>query len=77
MYNVIMKLIQFVLLLQFSLYQYDPLLQAIYQTPTWSQQEPQEEIEQSSDYRNDNPEPEHFSWELGTPDNIPETEVIY
>lgn len=28
------------------------------------------------EYTETDAEPEHFSWELGTPDNLPQTEVI-
>lgn len=66
--------------LQFTLYQFDPLLQAMYSTPPeprWNQSVSQEVEEQTSEYRNDNPEPEHLSWELGVPDNLPELEIVY
>jgi hypothetical protein len=75
-----MKLIWFILFLQFNPYFYDPLLQAIYQTPPMPreiQSEYRDSTEQISDYRNDNPEPEHLSWNLGVPDNLPELEVTY
>lgn len=66
--------------LQFTLYQFDPLLQAIYQMPAQpidSQSISQDNTEQTSEYRSDSSEPEHLSWELGVPDNLPELEIVY
>lgn len=77
-----MKLVWFILLLQFNLYQFDPLWQSMYQTyPAPSEQEPKTYDYKESDTYQENyssdAEAEIYHWELGTPDNIPETEVIY
>ena len=70
-----------VFLISFNLYAQDALLQAIY--GNWYNQEKYEseykdkesnslEIPDSSDE-----EAEYYSWNLGIPDNIPETIIIY
>ncbi len=67
--------------LQFTLYQFDPLWQSMYQPAPvesqWVQEVSTEPEDQSYSELSNNSEAEHYSWELGTPDNIPETEIIY
>jgi hypothetical protein len=75
------RLIVFILLLPFNSIAQDALLQAIY--GNWYNQEKYEseykdkessvsEIPNTSDE-----EADYYSWNLGTPDNIPETIIIY
>lgn len=55
----------------------DLLLQAIYGNwDNFQQSENSFKNESYSEIPNDS-EGEHYSWELGTPDNIPETVIIY
>jgi hypothetical protein len=47
----------------------------------WNQEQPRVQevrtVEEAEAYVSDEGEAEAYSWNLGTPDNIPETEVIY
>lgn len=67
--------------LQFTLYQFDPLWQSMYQPAPvesqWVQEVSTEPEDRSYSELSNSSEAEHYSWELGTPDNIPETEIIY
>lgn len=51
----------------------DYLLQAIYS----DHKEPETVSEPSYSESPNNPEGEHYSWELGTRDDLPETVIIY
>lgn len=53
----------------------DPLLEAMYRD--WSIDVDEEVEEPINDYGNDGGDAEVYHWELGTPDNVPEIEVIY
>ena len=54
----------------------DPLLESIYSPIAPDKPKPDEPEESYSDFPNDS-EAEVYHWNLGTPDNIPVTEVIY
>ncbi len=65
-----------VFLISFNLYAQDALLQAIY--GNWlPKEEKTEESSYSEDYKSSDEEADYYSWNLGTPDNIPETIIIY
>jgi len=68
----VMKVIVFLLLFPFNSIAQDALLQAIY--GNWDKQDQAEEIE---DEPSSFEEAEIYHWELGTPDNIPEIQIIY
>lgn len=53
----------------------DYLLQAIY--TDWSIKEKNTDIDIKSSEPLGDAEPEHYSWDLGTPDNLPETVIIH
>lgn len=73
LYSIRMKrLIVFILLFPFNSVAKDYLLEAMF--ADWSKTEPINEVE-SDQYYSD--EAEVYHWELGTPDNIPEIEIIY
>jgi hypothetical protein len=63
------NIIIFILLFPFNTVAKDYLLEAMF--ADWSKVEPVE-IDDTADY-----EAEVYHWELGTPDNIPEIEIIY
>jgi len=67
-----MRLLIFLILIPFNAVARDFLLEAIYGTKQDCETEKIEEV----DYYDDS-EAEVYHWVLGTPDNIPETEVIY
>lgn len=59
-------------------YSQDALLQAIY--GNWYNQDYQKEYEEKIEAVNlesNDGEGEHLSWQLGTPDNLPELEIYY
>jgi hypothetical protein len=75
------RLIVFILLFPFNSIAQDALLQAIY--GNWYSSKQYEngdnsvsESESTPNYSDDG-EPEFYSWNLGTPDNLPETIIIY
>ena len=75
------NLIVFILLFPFNSIAQDALLQAIY--GNWYNSKQYEngdnsvsESESTPNYSDDG-EPEFYSWNLGTPDNLPETIIIY
>jgi hypothetical protein len=75
------NLIVFILLFPFNSIAQDALLQAIY--GNWYNSKQYEngdssvsESESAPNYSDDG-EPEFYSWNLGTPDNLPETIIIY
>jgi hypothetical protein len=75
------NLIVFILLFPFNSIAQDALLQAIY--GNWYSSKQYEngdnsvsESESAPNYSDDG-EPEFYSWNLGTPDNLPETIIIY
>lgn len=70
------KIILFVLLFSFDSMSQDALLEAMLKD--WSAIKEETDTDYL-DYSepSDNSEPEFYSWELGTPDNIPETIIIY
>lgn len=53
----------------------DPLLEAMFADWSMVPDEVAEADDRAMDY--DNGEAEVYHWELGTPDNIPEIEIIY
>lgn len=65
-----MRIICFLLLFPFNSIAQDALLEAMFKD--WNSIPA--ETEESEDYDS---EPEVYHWELGTPDNIPEIEIIY
>lgn len=52
----------------------DPLLEAMYRDWSMDVDEMEEPLD---DYDNGGGDAEVYHWELGTPDNVPEIEVIY
>jgi hypothetical protein len=54
----------------------DLLLESIY-SPIAPDKPKPDEPEESYQESYESEEPEFYSWELGTPDNLPETEIIY
>ncbi len=75
------NLIVFILLFPFNSIAQDALLQAIY--GNWYNSKQYEngdnnvsESESTPNYSDDG-EPEFYSWNLGSPDNLPETIIIY
>jgi hypothetical protein len=66
------RLIVFILLFPFNSVAKDYLLEAMF--TDWSKIEPVSEVESDPFYSD---EAEVYHWELGTPDNIPETIIIY
>jgi hypothetical protein len=68
-----MRIICFLLLFPFNSIAQDALLEAMFKD--WSTEQTEDE-NNYSDFPN-NSEPEVYHWELGTPDNVPEIEIIY
>jgi hypothetical protein len=68
------NLIVFILLFPFNSIAKDYLLEAMF--ADWSKVEDVSESEPAPNYSDDG-EPEFYSWNLGTPDNLPETIIIY
>jgi hypothetical protein len=70
------NIIFFILLFPFNSIAQDALLEAMFKDWSVSKVEPDPDY---SDYPEtpDSSEPEFYSWDLGTPDNIPETIIIY
>jgi hypothetical protein len=64
-----MRVLIFILLLPFNSIAQDVLLEAMFKD--WSLEEETDEIEYVET------DAEIYHWELGTPDNIPPTEIIY
>jgi hypothetical protein len=72
-----MRVIIFILLFPFNSIAQDALLEAMFRNWSMSKEEQDPEYSDSySEFPNDY-EAEVYHWELGTPDNIPEIEIIY
>lgn len=71
-----MRILAFLLLFPFNSIAQDALLEAIY--GNWNKLEKYEK-EDESNYEEipDSSEAEVYHWSLGTPDNLPETIIIY
>lgn len=71
------RIIIFILLFPYNSIAQDALLEFIYKD--WNISKLDTDQNYQEDYQNfsDNSEPEFYSWDLGTPDNIPETIIIY
>jgi len=67
-----MRILVFLLLFPFNSIAQDALLEAMFKD--WNEAQ-DEEIE--SNVLDDDSEAEIYHWQLGTPDNLPETEIIY
>lgn len=67
-----MRILAFILLFPFNSIAQDALLEVMMRN--WKR--PTNEPEPEAQYWN-NEEPEHYSWRLGEPDNLPELEIIY
>jgi hypothetical protein len=67
-----MRILVFLLLFPFNSIAQDALLEAMFKD--WNEAQ-DEEIE--SNVLDDDSEAEIYHWNLGTPDNIPATEIIY
>jgi len=67
-----MRILVFLLLFPFNSIAQDALLEAMFKD--WNETQ-DEEIE--SNVLDDDSEAEIYHWQLGTPDNLPETEIIY
>jgi hypothetical protein len=67
-----MRILVFLLLFPFNSIAQDALLEAMFKD--WNEAQ-DEEIE--SNALDDDSEAEIYHWNLGTPDNIPEIEIIY
>lgn len=72
-----MRVLIFLLLFPFNSIAKDALLEVMFRNWNMSKEEHDPEYSDSySEYPNDY-EAEVYHWELGTPDNIPEIEIIY
>lgn len=72
-----MRVLIFILLFPFNSIAQDALLEIMFKNWSVSKEESDPEY---SDNHSENPndyEAEVYHWELGTPDNIPEIEIIY
>jgi len=67
-----MRILAFLLLFPFNSIAQDALLEAMFKD--WNEAPEEETEERVLDYDS---EAEIIHWELGTPDNIPEIEIIY
>lgn len=67
--TIFMRVLIFLLLLPFNSFAQDALLEAMFKD--WSIEEVEEEEDPVYS------DAEVYHWELGTPDNIPETQIIY
>ncbi len=70
------NIIIFILLFSFNTVAQDALLEAIY--GKWDKSDKYEESYEANDLEiTESSDAEIYHWELGTPDNIPEIEIIY
>jgi hypothetical protein len=69
------NLIVFILLFPFNSIAQDALLQAIY--GNWNNSEKYENEDKTESIESYDDEAEIYHWNLGTPDNLPETVIIY